>query len=731
MPIDYASELFSTDLKSKEPESNKDYASEMYGEGLRPAKIQQQDGEVRGLLQTREEPTGDISTITTKPIMRPAEGVPEEQEAGFLTSIETGIVDDPQTKINILSKRMDIPVERFGITEGEIVYQGEDGYFHYAMPHKGFGKLKTMGASMIAHSPEIALATALSPGGPGMAAVGGAGGAGIRKGLGALLYDEPQTTAKNVGEMAMAGAFSWAGAKTGKGAIKGIDLSRGKQGARLMKAAGRSRERISLPEVKAMSKLGKKHGIDLLPPQTTRSPELISRFNILGDLPETADAIGTVRRGQYEQIQSAITKYINSVSPEAVTKIGTGEKAVKAAQKAIFSAKTIRANKAKPLYTEAFAKAPKINIKPVIGFIDDELKTAKGKIRSELIRAKNILEKPDLPKEVLFDAKGMPLKTAKISYDTSLKGLHASKMEFDDIMASSKQTGLGNTVKRNYGQIRKLLLNQIDEASPDYAKARKIFAGDSEVFNQIASKKGIIGRLAKLEGEEAEKASKLIFRSSPQVIKKARNAIIKHSDEKVWDNLVKVHLQDSFEGIKETVTGGITNVGGRFRQKVFGDVAHRKMLRAAMTDQQYKYLDDFAKVLDRTGLLLGKESTTAIRQLQLKEMGEVAGTSAQIAKAIAYPLHTWKMALKDRVERAFGGKYAENLAEAMTSRKGAEQLQKMLQLKPGSQNLIIEFSTFLTTVSGVPVREEKKKRNYPDIKPKKYSKDQALEMLGQ
>ncbi|MBU2060370.1 MAG: hypothetical protein KKH44_00780, partial [Bacteroidetes bacterium] len=682
-----------------------------------------------GMLQTKEEPSGNVSTITTKPIMRPAENVPKSATADFLTRIESGIVDDPQTKINILSKRMNIPANKFGFVDGKIVYQGEDGYFYPAIP----GGAKTFAATTLAHSPEVAFSTMLAPLGPAAATGGAVGGEALRQLIGKTVYNEQQTPLHNLTNLLVSGATGGLGAKLGGKTISGIDLTKGRQGARILEAAGRSRDKISIDEIKRIEALGKQHGIDLLPPQTTRSPELISRFNMLADLPETANMIGGVKRNQAEQVQNAIIGFIDSISPQTSTKLSAGKKSVEAAQDAIMSVKDIRSKKASPIYKKAFEEAPEVDIEPVIKYIDKELKTAKGPIRDELLKAKRILEKPDLPKKEiapdLVSPKGEKLFEDKITYDTSLKGLHASKMAFDDIISSGKQTGLGNTIRRNYANIRKILLDQMDSASPDYTRARKIFAGDSEVYNQLANKKGIVGKLAKLEGDEVEKASNLIFKSSPQIVGKAKNTIIKYGGEDSWNAILKTHLQGSFEGIKESITGNVTNYGGRFRQKVFGDIATRKMLKEAMSPQQYEYLENFAEVLDRVGLILGKESTTAIRQLELKEMSNLGGSAEQFAKAMAYPLHTWKMSVYNRTRALFGDKYAENLANAMVSQKGADQLKNMLQLKPGSQKLIKEFSTFLTTATGIPLREEYKQSMYNDMVPQPYTKEEALELL--
>ncbi len=704
--------------QEKKTPKQPDIATEIL-EGIVPVQTEIGGKEGPYFLQTEEEPTGKVSTITTKPEIKP---VPTDvQRAGFGTLVKAGLVDEPETKLDILSQGMGIPRERFGMVEGRPVYQGDDGILYYVTPSQQ--KAKGMAAETLARSPSIVMGTIGAGAGPWTAALGAAGGEGIRKSIGSLAYGEPQTISGTLKSMATEAALAYGGEKLlGRGAIRAMDVTKGRKGARLIKAAGRGRERISLEETKRIAGLGKQHGIDLWPPQTTRSPELISRFNLLADLPETADKIGGVRRAQAEQIQTAINKMLNKIAPPTTTAESAGTAGVKAAKASIQAAKTVRANKAAPLYKKAFEEAPDVDIKPVIALIDDELKTAKGEIRNQLLKAKQLLEKPDLPKitpaqkSALVGPTGRPLKEipAEITYDTSLQGLHGAKMQLDDIIANAKQTGLGNTVKRNYTKIRETLLGQMDTASPDYAKARKIFSGESETFEQLAGKKRLVGRLAKLEGDDVEKAATLLFKSSPEIIKKAKPVIIKHGGEDAWNALLRTHLTKSFESIKETVTGGVTNLGGRFRQKVFGDLSQRKIMKAAMSNQQFKNLEDFSEVLDRAGLILGRESTTATRLIQLEEFG---GTAAQTAKAIAYPLHTWKMTVYKKVMNLLGGKYNERLADAMLSEKAAKQLENMLQLKPGSQKLLQQLGTFVTLVGGGQYLQELQKKRSPDIPP--------------
>jgi hypothetical protein len=119
----------------------------------------------------REEPIPTPALRQPPIAQRPATGIQRPfpvaaERAGFGTLVETGFVDKPETKIDILSKRMGIPKERFGVHKGEIVYLGDDDILYYPTAQTLGGKFKRGIAETVADAPEIALSTAGSTLGP-------------------------------------------------------------------------------------------------------------------------------------------------------------------------------------------------------------------------------------------------------------------------------------------------------------------------------------------------------------------------------------------------------------------------------------------------------------------------------------------------------------------------------------------------------------------------------------
>ena len=205
--------------------------------------------------------------------------------------------------------------------------------------------------------------------------------------------------------------------------------------------------------------------------------------------------------------------------------------------------------------------------------------------------------------------------------------------------------------------------------------------------------------MAKLEGDKVITAAKKLFSSidsSPTTVKRAKR-LIKNQNPAAWDEAMRVHLQDLFESTKQSATGDITNTGGHFYKKVWGNTRQKKILEAAMDKNQFQNLSDFMTVLKRSGLILGKESATATRQAMMEEM---QGPSlSRVVRVISRPLVTKEKIFGDQLLQSVLYKNAKQLAEVMTSEKAAVQLKKMMKLPPTVKKVLPQFTTFLTMVS--------------------------------
>jgi len=238
-------------------------------------------------------------------------------------------------------------------------------------------------------------------------------------------------------------------------------------------------------------------------------------------------------------------------------------------------------------------------------------------------------------------------------------------------------------------------------------------------LKELSGKKRLVGKLAKLEGDDVEKAATMIFRSSPEVVKRAKKTIEAYAGEDAWNSITRRHIQNMFETLKEVQSGEVTNIGGKFRQKVFGDLNTRKLMQAAMSKEQFKNLTDFSKVLDRTGLILSKESTTAPRQIQFARMKEKAKIPivSEALRTVAQPLRTPERFWVEKLGEVLFTKRNIELADAMLDPNTSKQLNRMLALKPESIGLVKALTTFLTQALTGKERRESRREKAEKITP--------------
>ena len=307
----------------------------------------------------------------------------------------------------------------------------------------------------------------------------------------------------------------------------------------------------------------------------------------------------------------------------------------------------------------------------------------------------NDLLSATVPQDPSYKALNL-VKEMIVSSGDSLQKLDRVKRSgIDNVL---NRSGTSATLAREMNIVKDKLLSAMDVASPTYKKARKIYGDLSEEVTK-QGKKTIAGDLAKLEGDKVITAAKKLFSSidsSPTTVKRAKR-LIKNQNPAAWDEAMRVHLQDLFESTKQSATGDITNTGGHFYKKVWGNTRQKKILEAAMDKNQFQNLSDFMTVLKRSGLILGKESATATRQAMMEEM---QGPSlSRVVRVISRPLVTKEKIFGDQLLQSVLYKNAKQLAEVMTSEKAAVQLKKMMKLPPTVKKVLPQFTTFLTMVS--------------------------------
>lgn len=148
-----------------------------------------------------------------------------------------------------------------------------------------------------------------------------------------------------------------------------------------------------------------------------------------------------------------------------------------------------RAKDAKPAYEAAFQNSRPVEVNPILAEIDEALKTAKGGIKAALQNARSLF----------LNADG--------AVDTTLAGLHQTKMAMDDLIAARGDTSLGRTAKRQVIDIQNKLLAAMDDASTVngtslYKDARGLYAGPSKALDALEMGRAVLREDADVTARE-------------------------------------------------------------------------------------------------------------------------------------------------------------------------------------------------------------------------------------
>jgi len=669
---------------------------------------------VGGTFQPKPSPipggTSPISTITGKPETRFISG--KEPGAGFVSMMKGSFVDDPYVKARIFSESRGIPVSRYRVNpKGDIEFKDDQGNWQREVSEMPIHKLKQTLANIIAH-PSTTLGTIGAIfGSPKGAIVGAMGGETLRKGIAAGVYGEKQTAFGNLVDVGMEGLFALGGEMVGKILTGGVNRFLTRKAKTLRLAGQEVREQLLSPEDHAkalwVQKLADQHNVTLAPHQLYDKEGMTNVWKYLRKHPVTSDAVKTFEDNLAKQSDEAINGFIKDMGGFEKTPYTLGTRTKEVAGEAISEAIEKRSLAASPVYQKAFKKAPPVDIEPVINFIDDKLKTAKGNVRSGLIKAKKLLEVPDLPKtqresldikiarEQGFD---VPV-TQKPQYDTSLKGLHDAKISIDDEIAKAEKARTGN-VAFNYKKIQKTLLDQMDKGSPEYAQARRLFASKSDPVNRL--KESVIGELSKLKTDKTLSgvATKLLnIKNMPDetLLKEAKNVIFK-KDPDLWDEIIGSYVRDVYQNLRIAEEGGkVLNVPGKMYKALYGNLKQRGILKVAMSPDQFKSFESLMQVFQRASIGTGKESMTAPLQAIGETMGAIPGS--KVYRYAMFPRQAITETIFSKWNNILVSGRQKELMKALASPDVIKKLEAIKPLRPGSKKFIEAFSVFTALIA--------------------------------
>lgn len=344
-------------------------------------------------------------------------------------------------------------------------------------------------------------------------------------------------------------------------------------------------------------------GVPLFQAQKTVVPSQLEKQSFIASLPAGTLKASKELKAQNKAASQAVDDFLGSIAPPESIVTGA-EKFRSASQRAVGRAKEIRAEKASPLFKEAFEVDIEINTTPLRDSIKTTLEDfpTGGEIAKTLTKVSRLLA---------------PKKEGK---ELTLRQLQNVKLELDQILNSFGKDSLGNTTKREVTIIKDQLLSQMDEVSPVFKQAREKFARESGPVGKLQD--SLIGKIADIKDTELKSISRRMFdpaETNPAIVAKAKQ-VITDVDPDAWNQLVRVELERRLGSIKPTEGETLQNIPGQLHRAIFGNEKQTAVLFRALDGEQAKNLKYLQTVLGRARIGRPGGSQTAIRGEIKKEL---------------------------------------------------------------------------------------------------------------
>lgn len=621
-----------------------------------------------------------------------------------------------------LFPNMDIneAVGRFGQKNGRIYYLGTDEKLYYATPDfsavkENLGNVDEFVSRAVGPSIPIVSGTAgaiFSGGNPLVAGASGMAGEGFRQTLSNQMTGEEMSLPNRAVNVGTAGAIEFGGTVGGNLLNKAIKKVITKLPARIKNFdIGDSFAKYSTKVSETLSKTSEKFGIKLTPAEISADGRLLKLQKILGNTKGADEILESFYRIRNKDVKDAIYKTFVNISEKEIAPDLAFKEAIQGANVVLKGEERILIDQAKAYYNKAYT-VDNVNTASTIQMIDDAIKISKGSTLAKLKYVKDMLvnKKNVAVQGPNRNARPLPDKQTT-SLETNLQSLDQVKREIDQIINGAGLTdnsiAKGNVVQ--FTKIKDSLLSNMDEVSPDYAKARSIYEIGKPTLDQV--KRGFVNEIAKQNDNMFYDAGKVLFtsqKSSVADVKLAREMFFKHGKGNEWNRIVRGHLENVFESVlKEENIGQVHNLAGNFYKKVFGSGRQRAIMLEALKNLKGTeplkqgvqgpptgFGIEFAELmtlLNQTQKAMGVNSHTAWMQEAQKEL---LSDAKPVVASMVETLEIWNS--PSRLAKWWTeikkDKLAVQMAHILTSKNGQKEMAKLRDLSKNGKAIVMAFT---------------------------------------
>ncbi len=640
--------------------------------------------------QPSRTPTGGISTITGQPITE-LTGHPSYKPASWGALYDAGFVDNNEAKFKIFAKARGIDPSKYESKNGKIWFQGEDGNMYPETPKELDSLIKKLVSELPSEGlPDVGAGVGTALAGVPGAVAGAAGGEFIRKQVGKLKGDK-QSVMDYAGDMGLQALFAGFDSTIAKGLMSKLNSRKIKKATGGKLTTGLAEEVGNISDAqriagRSVRGKGENIGVDVMPHQAMDDPTLTGFYSMLRDNPKTARQVRKIDDKLENQVENASRDLVLEISPNETDAHEVGSRLSAAGDEVLKKMRKERSDLAGPSYDAAYASGVEVDTQPVV----DEIARLKNqtkpgmKAHNALVRIEKMLFKKNDKDELIPE--------------TDIQILDNVKQEIDGLLSGKNASSITNKMKRKLMKVKDQLTTQTDAVSPDYQKARELFAGASPKITKTEN--SIIGALAGMKTENVkETAIKKIF-ASPRSIRVAKRHIEKQNPE-LWQDAVAEYFRDSFEKSAKVAQGSggkVLNRPGKYSSKMW-DLSDQRKLKFAtegMKDANgqplYERIEDFFVVMQKASIGQGKESATQPRQKMVKEL---QGLPGQLSASVTFFRQTLaSFFLRGQQDRVFD-RNAKRLLDLMQTQEGVELIAKAKAYGPRTDKGVRAATTLI------------------------------------
>lgn len=298
--------------------------------------------------------------------------------------------------------------------------------------------------------------------------------------------------------------------------------------------ASQSYKNQILKEAKKRVEAGEKTGVNLTPAEATGSPNIAQKQATIGRTPEGATKLEEHYRGKggrYEQENKAVDNFYKKLGvTEKDVSAETARKVREASQDIIKEQVQDRKSLSKPIY-----------------------KRAKSTEIPEAMRKNLLTDENIITSKMQVDKNPTYKEAAKKMNEDSIEYWDLIKRNLDDKIESAFKSGDSNK-GRLLLQSKTKLINKMDQVSPMYKAARKVFSNESEVLGELYGSN--LGKIAKLDDKQLKNVSKILFDPAeidPKTLNTVRDKLFKENKQVYYDALAQ-NMKNKTDTLAKTAT---------------------------------------------------------------------------------------------------------------------------------------------------------------------------------